>query len=215
MNEDFKKTEGIKCKSCEKINSINNNICIFCGATLDPSNIVYFEQNILPQVVEQVTPVEETNQEVDTPQEDNKPVENNNIPEQITTNNVVPSNSVYCPNCGTEVSKAFRFCTNCGTQLPITENSQNTNFVQQPVQKDSNPLLPLWIILGVFSPGLMAIYPPYTIYLVEILALVSLFFKKFRAFGIASFIVQIIAIVSYAVLLLLLLGMCFGIIGGF
>lgn len=130
--------------------------------------------------------------------------------------------TIYCTHCGTLNNKANNFCINCGavinentslTQTSTQPNQQVNNVQSSKKEKEENPYKGLMILLGIASIVLSLFFGELSS-LVFLAAIVSLFSKTTRPYGLTVLIAMGVSMVIGIILFIILLGVCFAGLGG-
>lgn len=147
-----------------------------------------------------------------------KLIKNNN-----SSNNNTSKNSdgklgkkIYCKKCGAENNSLHAVCVNCGATLNAFSNSEqnnnnNNNSSNTSAEVTDSGTKTLCIVGAIISLLCSAI--PYVGILFLILAIVSMFNKKYRLYGTIYLSVFGIVVVTSALFALIIFGLCFAMFG--
>ena len=120
--------------------------------------------------------------------------------------------TIKCPNCNVENNNSNEYCINCGANLitgeqnsGITSPSDNS----KKTKKVDPAYVTLDIMLGIISVAL-SFYINELIVAFLIIAIITLFFKNARYYGITVLLAYVIAAITIIAFFLLLVGMCAG-----
>lgn len=142
--------------------------------------------------------------------------------------NELNTNNVYCGNCGTLNTSDNNFCHNCGAtivpplqepqiQVPAEASPQN-NITPAPKPEDTDTTeqkvlyITLGIVGGILSLVISYFFPPILIAAIAG-AITSLFFKRFRAFGITVLVSIGILAITAVVFVIIMFGACIAAFG--
>ena len=214
MDEGKKDANGvtsISCPNCNRLNSKDNYLCIYCGTSLisgsshndviqPVSSTVYHQTEIKNQDLKNENKEQITNVEEKAKEEPMAKVE--------ATTQTESSDFIICSKCGGNIKSGSNFCTHCGAAL-----SSDSNGNQSVNQENNESKSPIPIIFAILSVIISAFFPPAFIIAI-IFAIISLFKKEYRSFGITVFTAFGVVFLTGALFVIIMFGMCIAALGG-